>query len=475
MKRLRKEIYLNNYWPLFLDFIERFSELTFQGIPLPILANFYQFLDTDVKEEMTDPGFEKHLQTKILKDKQVQPEFERWLNPIKNPLKKVPQGKLLLNLEYLRFSQNNYPDYFNPDKTIILAGFKRGEYQGIPIHCLKDYKLDVRAKTESLIEETNSILTSVSTHRVWGNPFFRNTFLTRLPKMVETIAAVNHFLEEKSVSCIIVGTTEDLTSRILTIIAAKNGIPSICMQHGLLGGPEAFIPVFSTKMAVYGQSEKDWYHNKGLPENRIAITGHPRYDDIFTQNHMSKVQFQKLYNLDFSKKTILLATQPNYNSLWSEFIEILAKDLDLQIIIKPHPWEALRRIDNTCKSMDSYEYFANKYKSIRLVSSNQKVSLFDILSNVDLVVCNYSTVGLEGLLFNKPLFILSEVDIDYYHVFDNFTRSNPVELSSLIFEYDYNLKLQKLAKKKRDEFLAYAYPQKLAGVRLLAEIKNLTS
>ena len=475
MQDIKRKRYLDHYWALFLDFINTFSEVTFQGIPLPILANFYQYLDADVKESMTDPSFKRHLQTVIPCEKEIQPMFERWIKTLKRPLLPAPiKGRVLLNFDYLRLSPNNYTEYFSPEQTVIFARFRKDSYHGMPVHCIKDYKVEITDETDILIGRAKKIFSSVTSHPVFGNSHLMDRFINQIPVMVETIGSVRKYFDKEHCSCVIVGTTEDLISRVLSVVAAGKGIPSICMQHGLLGGPEAFIPVFTTKVAVYGDFEKDWYLDKGLKPDCISVIGHPRYDDIFIQNHMSKQQFQQIYKMDPSKKTILLATQPNYNSLWSRFIELLAENSGVQIIIKPHPWETSRRSENTQKSMDSYEYFAGQYRSVRLYNSKDKVSLFDILFNIDLVVCNYSTVGLETMLFNKPLFILSNEDIDYYDKLRDFTRSDPSELASLISDFLTDQSLQKLAQKTREEFLAYVYPYRLSGPRLLGEIKKLT-
>lgn len=475
MRDIKREIYLNNYWALFLDFIQDFSEITYRGIPLPLLANFYQYLDSEVKELVSKTEFALHLRSKIFSDKEIQPLFERWLKPLTRPLLPKPiKGKVLLNLDYLRLSINNYSEYFNPDHTVIFSRSPRKDYLGIPVHCIKDYREEVTDEADTLAARARDIFKSLTAHPVFYNSNFIRSFTTQIPRMVETIASINRYLEKEECSCVIIGTTEDLNSRVLAILSAVKGIPCICLQHGLLGGPEAFIPVFPTKLAVYGQSEKDWYLNKGLQEDRIAIIGHPRYDDIFTQNHMSKENFQKKFNLDPAKTTILLATQPYNLSLWNEFIQIMAENSEVQLIIKPHPWETLRRNDYTLETMNSYEFFASKYSKIRLFDAKQGISLFDVLANIDLVVCNYSTVGLETLLFRKPLFILNSVDIDYYRLLRDFTRSSPADLAVLISKYLSDQSLQIHADNIRKSFLTYAYPYNLAGPRLQKLIHNIT-
>lgn len=469
----KREIYLENYWLLFLDFIDVFGQLTYNSIPLPLLANFYQYLDNSIKEEMSKPDFKKHFNNKSLSSTQLQPEFERWLNPLKQPLLAKPsKGKVLLNFDYLRFSRNNYIQYFNPEETVIFARWDKNKYLNIPVHCIANYKVEVQESINELVKRADAIFKSVDTHPVYGNQFFYNTFINRIPQMIETIAAVNRYLEKEPISCVIVGTTEDLISRILTIAAAGKGIPSICLQHGLLGGDEAFIPVFSTMVAVFGQYEKNWYLKKGLAENRIVIAGHPRFDDIFTQNHMSKNRLAEKCNLNLHSKTILFATQPDYVLLWKELIEIMAQDPQIEILIKPHPWELSRNKEITRKLMDDYEAYVKKYKSVKLISI-KGFNLYDILPNVDAVVCNLSTVVLEAMLFKKPVFVLSNKRFDYFDKMGEFLSNDPAELAQLITKILKDTAFQQQANDKRTEFLAYTYPQELSGACLLEEINKV--
>jgi hypothetical protein len=432
------------------------------------LANFYHYLDHNLKEEMTKPNFKKHLNGKSLSGAELQPQFERLLKPLKQPLEvNSLQGKVLLNFDYLRFTQNNY-NIFDPKRTVVLARWKKNNYLGIPAHCINDYKVEVKESVNELVERAKVIFSSVNNHLVFSNQYFFDTFINTIPQMLEKIAAVNRYLKENPVSCVIVGTIEDLASRILTIVAAGKGIPSICMQHGILGGEEAFMPVFTTKVAVYGQYEKNWYLEKGLSEERIAITGHPRFDDIFTQRHMSKAEFQEKYKVDQQNAVILFATQPYNVLLWNELIEITAQKPQIDIMIKPHPWELSRR-----ELIDNYINLARKYKSVKLILERE-ANIYDILHNVDVVVINSSTVGLEAVLSDKLLCILSDNSFNYYEKMGEFMSSRPAELAEIISKLIEDFQMQKIAKNKRDEFLVYAYPQKLSGVRLLEEIDKLT-
>ena len=52
-----RKIYLENYWLLFLEFIDAFEKLTYQNIPLALLGNFRHYLDESLREKMTKDDF----------------------------------------------------------------------------------------------------------------------------------------------------------------------------------------------------------------------------------------------------------------------------------------------------------------------------------------------------------------------------------------------------------------------------------
>lgn len=109
--------------------------------------------------------------------------------------------------------------------------------------------------------------------------------------MIEKLNMAHFIFKEQDISGVIVGTTEDITSRALTFLSSSEGILSYCLQHGAVMGEEAYFPVFATKQVVYGKYEEDWYLQKGVSESQIEILGHPRYDEIFDRVYMDKKNF----------------------------------------------------------------------------------------------------------------------------------------------------------------------------------------
>lgn len=468
---MKRNEYLANYWLLFLDFLKVFGGIRYKQIPLALLTNFYQLLDDSARREMSKKSFKDNFSIK-LENSQIQPSFEQWISPLKQPpKKKALKGKVLLNFDYLRFTEDNYHRNFNKDQTMIFARWEQKEFLGIPVHSIKHYQVDVNNAVNKLLKKADKIFKTLKTHPIYGNQFFYDYFMKLIPQMVDIIAAVSNFYERTQVSCLIVGTTEDLISRVLTIMAGRRGIPSICMQHGLLGGDEAYLPVFTTKVAIYGEYEKKWYLDRGLEKNRMLTIGHPQFDDIFTQKHMTRAAFQEKYKLNPNKTILLFATQPNYVNMWNELMDQLAPLPQFEIIIKPHPWE-LSQKERARKLVENYQNYERKYKSVKFII-DKRMKLFDILPNVDFVVINLSTVGIEAMLFDKPLCILSDKPFAYYEKMSDYLYNSPQELAKFILEFLQNPGIQEQARKKRKEFLNYAYPARISGMLLKDEISRL--
>lgn len=465
-----KKVYLKHYWLLYAEFIEAFKDIKYHEIPLALLCNFYQHIDAELREKMSKPEFINYLEKKEFDNLEIQSDFEKLLRPLKKHARNKPiQGKTLLNFDYLRFPPQSFK-YFDPLKTVVFARWRAKSYLGLPVYSIRDYKTDLNDISVNYIEKVNEVFLKYNNHPAFNNEHFQNTFIKRIPAMLDTVAAIEKYLDEVSIGCIVVGTTEDIISRSLTVIGGKRGIPSICMQHGVIMGEEAFLPVFSSKVAVYGQYEKDWYKGRGLSEDRIEITGHPRYDAIFTEKHMNKEDFQKKYGLNPNKKWIMCATQPNNEELWEDLLLALVKEQNIEIIIKPHPWELSR------KKLDQYEKFSKKYSNVKLID-DKKVDLYDLLPNIDYTVINFSTVGLESMLFNKCVFVMKKEYVDrdyvYYDRLGEFARFNVSEVIELLKKVLTDKSTETDALSKKEKFVKNSYPEKVSINRVIKLVQNM--
>lgn len=461
-------IYLANYWSLYSEFIDATQELKYRDIPLGLMTNFYQQINDELREEMGSPDFRLKLKhSSIEVQHQIQPFFEDKLGPLYQPVKSNLEGKLLINLDYIRISETTISEYFSGDQAMILSRSRAPELYGIPNICSLDYKQDTRAVSDKLVQRADAIFAAYTEHPAFSNEFFCKTFIQRIPAIVDTIEMVFNLYRQIPVAAVMVGTTEDVASRTLAVVAGMQGIPSVCLQHGILMGEEAFIPVFSSHIGIYGQYEHDWYRSRGLDAERIVITGHPRYDDIFTAKPGPKDDFRETYSLDPRKITLLFATGPSLDEHKTRtLLTELAAQPGFQLLIKPHPWELSK------KRIALYTELASIYENIHVVT-DRKADTRALIMNSDAVVATLSTVALEGLLFNKPVFVFKFIQANreyhYYDALERYIQEEPADLTYIIARY-YSSNLEKISYRAvKNRFLEQSYQIGNSG-RVLADL-----
>lgn len=470
-------IYYQHYWSQFKDFIEDFKEINYKGIPLPILSTFQVYIDDELKKEMLNPTFGLNLRNHIHNENQIQPHFDYYLNSIGNKIdvSKRNIGKIVIHEgDLLRFP-NEYLRKFNKNNTALLVStevknkrkFQKylSELRGInSVEILDNYRKNVKELNDKLIAKAESIFTLLKKHPVYSNNHFYGKFMEDIPKMISLLVAYENFFDKVPVSGVVVGNTSGMYSRILTITARLKGIPSICTQHGIIGSELGYLPIFASIHAVFGQYEKEWYKSQGVKDSSLAITGHPRFDCIYTDQLMSKEVFNKELGLKNKNKLVFVATNLTRDiDEFSELIRLLIKNPDITVIIKAHPSE-IKHL-----GVKTYERLSTINNSVKFVRT---MDLYDILTNVDLVVQELSTVGLEAMLFNKPVFYLRKKsyfhtnDRYYYEDMSNYSHNNPEDLKNMINKFFHSEQLQKENKIKQSEFLSYAYPQRLSGQKI---------
>ncbi|MGM9956188.1 MAG: CDP-glycerol glycerophosphotransferase family protein [Peribacillus sp.] len=448
-------IYLSNYWTLYKEFVDTFHSLEYRGIPIVLLTNFYQQIDPELRSQMESESFLVNLKTQKLDQALIQPYFEKWLEKLRAPINEQKEGKVLINPDYTRIPERTYINMFDPKQTIILSRSNATQIYGIPNECIRIYEDKNNEASNELIKEAKAIFDQFNWHPAFGNAIFQKSFINRIPQIVTRINMVSNLFDKKNISSIIVGTTEDIQSRALSIVGLTKGIKSICLQHGILMGEEAFMPVFTTVVGVYGEYEKSWYSNRGVSNHRIAELGHPKFDEIYHQTPVDKATFIKKYELDPNKRTLLVITGPQLDFVKFEIlIKSIMEKQNYQIIIKPHPWEIGK------KKLGVYLKLEEEYESLKVYTARDN-NLYDLISQVDGVVSSLSTVVLESILFNKPVFVFNFLNsnrvYDYFDMLGNYIQSNPNRLTEVINNHYISRLHENVYSHIRNRFLSMSY------------------
>ncbi|KML36111.1 hypothetical protein [Cytobacillus firmus] len=461
--------YLNNFYSFHLDFIHQFKSVEYKGIPLPLLFRIENFLTRcNLIQELYDPQFNNHLTVKINDKSEVQKRYDVILNNIdnhQNNKANVKNNAKLLLFDFVLHA-SSFVKRLDSKRIIVINQNNWNEKLGLSEFNNKPLK-------ERLTFKAKEIFNGFDSHPIYSNKAFQQMVLNFIPNLVDNLATIDRFFSRMPISCVLTGTTTDTMSRVLTLVAKLYGIPSLCLQHGLFGIEEQYMPVLATKNCVLGEYEKDWYLARGAGPGRIEITGHPRHDRIFARNVQGESRLRQSLRLDPRKKTMLILTQPSTQvEPLNKFISYISQRTSFQIFIKAHPHEYAN------KTLHKYNSLFNNSKSLNLIP--QGTNLYHLIPSMDLIiVASDSTAGLEAMLFEKAavLFLKNQQDrpFDFYDDMGKFISSDPYAVAALAIQLEKDRCVQKIEyENKRYEFISKRYPRKQSGQEIIKLINILT-
>ncbi|KQL48729.1 hypothetical protein AN963_02715 [Brevibacillus choshinensis] len=141
--------------------------------------------------------------------------------------------------------------------------------------------------------------------------------------------------------------------------------------------------------------------------------------------------------------------------------------------MKPHPH------DIAFQKVKTYDPLFYRHQNLKMVLD---LSPYDILHHVDLVVCvDQSTLGLEAMLFNKPvLFLKNEGQnpvyvTDYFDEMGRICSSDPIVLAEMAVDLlsDHGIYCNE-NEKVRNDFVSSRYPVKASMKTMLELLKDIT-
>ena len=230
---------------------------------------------------------------------------------------------------------------------------------------------------------------------------FKNNYL----KSAYYIEAFNNLYQKIKPKLIVNACECPKNIKISICLSKKYGINSLLHFHGAFGKYYGYNNLKSDVVSVWGESYKKTLVKLGNKENKIKITGNPLWDHIQDFKINKNIIFDM--GLEENKKIILLATTSIpfdvRDRMTYATIKTIKKLKDCQLIIKLHPEESP---DFYHKLIKKYGIKAKIIEDLGLLPSLIKIS--------EVVLISDSTVGLEALLYNKPLIDMDLTNKGYY-------------------------------------------------------------
>lgn len=181
-------------------------------------------------------------------------------------------------------------------------------------------------------------------------------FSVDISAVTQNAAAARHIFNRHQPSLVVSADPADVRSRVYTLLAAAKQIPSLEVQFGTTG-PDSIEWQFSTAkwIAVWGQRCRESLAEHGVPQERIVVTGSPRYDVLGatapelhrsrsaprTRDEAATIVLASVYNLPEYEAV----SDPKVLLDMKQALLLAAERVSgIRLIVKPHPWEDVREI-----------------------------------------------------------------------------------------------------------------------------------
>ncbi len=204
-------------------------------------------------------------------------------------------------------------------------------------------------------------------------------------------------------------------ARLYTNFCKLKKIPVVYIPHA------SCLPIYDeftetidySHITVSGDSDKEYLIEKGIPSEKIFVTGRTSWDDFYKGtidkiNEVKDIFSNRVYKFEPSKFTILYATSRVSTKSSEEFdkkVLLGLKELNLlkNLIIKIHPAEFGARHKRVLEDLNINEPVIIKdYSILKLINSS------------NLLLSRRSTTVLDSFITGTPVIVLDFINLRFF-------------------------------------------------------------
>jgi len=178
-------------------------------------------------------------------------------------------------------------------------------------------------------------------------------------------------------------------------VARRNMVPSLTALAGQIFDHPQYGFLYADSVAVNSDSAKEVYLRRGIPPNRVFVTGIAHYDDTF---RMAESLLKSRKESEF--KVVVFATE---NLPLAETFGMISPVASAAlaipqavVVIRPHPREL----------PSNYEDFVKRFGSDR-ITVDSTTPLLELLSKADVCVTGFSNVAVEAMILKRPVICMN--------------------------------------------------------------------
>jgi CDP-glycerol glycerophosphotransferase (TagB/SpsB family) len=269
------------------------------------------------------------------------------------------------------------------EETNVLTNYIRNSEEGSKL----------KNEISRIFHEENSIL-----------ELMQNEILDIIFRTIATEIILRWVFSKLNLQSVILCSDSTIFERVITKISKEQKIKTFAMVPTNI----LFNPVFSEwftadKIFCYGPNDLELLKKMGYDENRILISGNPKYDKYFERENLKllKNKFFHKNNLDKNRKVVLIMMSEWHKDDTNWIIELVnfLYDNSCQTIIKIHPKFKKIMIELTKKNIKEINYKCKGKCSVII----DEDSTF-LISLSDVFITDYSSAIFGALFLKKPSF-----------------------------------------------------------------------
>ncbi len=274
---------------------------------------------------------------------------------------------------------------------------------------------------------------------------FSDLFIVYFSAIVQLNNWITFFASSK-IRLLVVDFDRDNKSPSMILAAKKCGIKTLTLVHGVMDPSYGFYPVIADGILVWGELQKKYLLNGGVPTKKIFIVGNPISE-----------KFEQFSDSTYSKSITEIGVGLNnkgelHNKLLLENIANYANEhRDVKFIIKLHP--SMKLTDWMLKMQSDY---------LKFYAFN-KLTIQDFFNRIEALIVGNSGIGYEAVVNDVPVAVINlnnaGKDNDYVMVndggFPNVTSKD--FLTQFLVDMNIKSKRDALLKKEKEFVLGQYY------------------
>ncbi|MEM3159493.1 MAG: CDP-glycerol glycerophosphotransferase family protein [Nitrososphaera sp.] len=237
-----------------------------------------------------------------------------------------------------------------------------------------------------------------------------------IARLLGIIAVEDAIFRRYSFESVLVGADGVSETEYVCSLARKHGVPSFSIPPAMTESAPIYGFLYSAeKLLLSGPRLKKELVSLGVPENRLVVTGNPRFDYIKNGNASPPLPEDK-------QKLVLVAMSRMHENdeVWMSELVRYCNQKGLDIVIKLHPLykfipdlneiceQKIKMINESCQGME-YQ-----------ISYDADASALLPLTRV--LITEYSLLGVEAAIHEKPVIVANMAGETFYDYSFQFQR-----------------------------------------------------